>query len=88
MRPQKQDKQAKLSPTKGLAARLHAQAGELPLNTAASENEDVLVLSDDESDQDAADEDAVLADASLSLVGPPKSPNILACQLNLLAFSQ
>ena len=67
VRPKRQDKQTKVSP-KGLAARLHEQAGKLLLNTAAPENEDVLVLSDDDSNQDAADEDAVLADATLSLV--------------------
>ena len=34
----------------------------------APEDEDILVLSGDESDQDAPDDNAVLAGASLSLV--------------------
>lgn len=57
----------KLSP-KALAARLHEQAGQLMAKAAAPEDEDILVLSGDESDQDAPDDPAVLAGASLSLV--------------------
>lgn len=56
-----------LSP-KALAARLHEQAGKLMVKAAAPEDEDILVLSGDESDQSAPDDNAVLADASLSLV--------------------
>ena len=62
-------KQAKVTPA-ALAARLHAQANRLLVKTAAPDDDDILVLSDDASDPDAEDEAAVLADASLSLVGP------------------
>ena len=65
--PAKQDKQTKVSP-KALAARLREQAGKLVVKATAPENDDILVLSGDESDQDTPNEDAVLADASHSLV--------------------
>lgn len=69
----KQDKQVKVSP-KALAARLHEQAGKLLVKAAAPEDDDILVLSGDESDQH---EDAVLADASHSLVGALNMPAYL-----------
>ena len=53
---------------KALAARLREQAGKLVVKAAAPENDDILVLSGDESDQDTPNEDVVLADASHSLV--------------------
>lgn len=62
----KQDRQVKVSP-KALAARLHEQAGQLMAKAAAPEEEDILVLSGDESDQDGPDDAAVLAGASLAL---------------------
>ena len=63
---------------KALAARLHEQAGKLVTKAAAPEDDDILVLSGDESDPDAPDEDAVLADASHSLV---RVLNMPACLL-------
>ena len=71
--PAKQDKQVKTSP-KALAARLHEQAGKLLVKAAAPEDDDILVLSGDESDQH---KDAVLADASHSLVGALNMPAYL-----------
>ena len=66
--PAKQDKQFKVSP-KALAARLHEQAGKLAEKASAPDDDDILVLSGDESDPEAPNEDAVLADESHSLVG-------------------
>lgn len=73
--PSKQDKQAKVSP-KALAARLRKQAGKLVVKAVPPENDDILVLSGDESDQDTPNEDAVLAGASHSLV---RALNLPAC---------
>ena len=61
----KQEKQPKLSPQQ-LAARLHEQASRLVVESTAPEDQDIVVLSDSESDRN---EDEALADASLSLVG-------------------
>lgn len=75
--PTKQDKETKVSP-KALAARLREQAGMLVVKAAAPENDDILVLSGDEADQDTPNEDAVLADASHSLV---RALKLAECQL-------
>lgn len=62
---------------KALAARLHEQAGKLVVKAAAPQDDDILVLSGDESDPDAPDEGAVLAGAGHSLVGSLNMPAYL-----------
>jgi len=68
VRPPKQGRPTQAS-TSGLAARLHEQASKLVGEAEEAEDEDLLVLSDGESNQGTAQEDGVLADASLALVG-------------------
>lgn len=75
VRPAKADKQPQTS-TAGLATRLRDEAGKLIGKPEEPEDEDLLVLSDDESQQGASDADAIFAHASLSLVGMPKYKHI------------
>lgn len=65
---------------KALAARLREQAGKLVVKAAAPENDDILVLSGDESDQDTPNEDGVLAGASHCLVRLPTMPACMAIE--------
>lgn len=67
VKPVKQGKQAVVSPP-GLASRLHSQAGELVGHAEEPEDQDLLVMSDADSDGGPL-EDPVLADADLFLVG-------------------
>ncbi len=68
IRPAKPVRQAPASPP-GLQSRLHSQAGKLVGHPEEAQDQDLLVLSDDDSEQGGSQRDAVLADASLSLVG-------------------
>ena len=68
IRPAKPVRQAPASPP-GLQSRLHSQAGKLVCHPEEAKDQDLLVLSDDDSEQGGSQRDAVLADASLSLVG-------------------
>lgn len=67
VRPAKQGKQAVVSPP-GLASRLHSQAGKLIGHAEEPEDQDLLVMSDIDSDG-GPQEDPVLADDDLFLVG-------------------
>ncbi|KAL0051020.1 hypothetical protein WJX82_000735 [Trebouxia sp. C0006] len=66
VRPAKPVRQAPASPP-GLQSRLHSQAGKLIGHPEEAQDQDLLVLSDDDSEQGGSQRDAVLADASLSL---------------------
>lgn len=68
VRPAKPVRQAPASPP-GLQSRLHSQAGKLIGHPEEAQDQDLLVLSDDDSEQGGSQRDAVLEDASLSLVG-------------------
>ncbi len=68
IRPAKPVRQSPASPP-GLQSRLHSQAGKLIGHPEEAQDQDLLVLSDDDSEQGGPQRDAVLADASLSLVG-------------------
>lgn len=67
VRPAKPVRQAPASPP-GLQSRLHSQAGKLIGHPEEAQDQDLLVLSDDDSEQGGPQRDAVLADATLSLV--------------------
>ncbi|KAA6429962.1 MAG: hypothetical protein FRX49_00394 [Trebouxia sp. A1-2] len=66
VRPAKPVRQAPASPP-GLQSRLHSQAGKLIGHPEEAQDQDLLVLSDDDSEQGGPQRDAVLADATLSL---------------------
>ncbi|DBA81997.1 TPA: hypothetical protein ACH3X1_016807 [Trebouxia sp. C0004] len=66
LRPAKPVRQSPASPP-GLQSRLHSQAGKLIGHPEEAQDEDLLVLSDNDSEQGGSQRDAVLADASLSL---------------------
>jgi len=68
VRPAKAVRQSAARPA-GLQSRLHSQAGKLIGQPEDTQDQDLLVLSDDDSEQGGSQRDAVLADASLSLVG-------------------
>ena len=68
IRPAKPVRQAPASPP-GLQSRLYSQAGKLMGHPEEAQDQDLLVLSDDDSQQGGSQRDAVLEDASLSLVG-------------------
>ena len=68
IRPAKPVRQSPASPP-GLQSRLHCQAGKLICHPEEAQDQDLLVLSDDDSEQGGPQRDAVLADVSLSLVG-------------------
>ena len=77
----------KVSP-KALAARLREQAGKVVIKAAAPGDDDILVLSGDDSDPNAPDEDAVLADASHSLVRTAEHASLLAAWQLMLSPEQ
>ena len=68
LRPAKPVRQSPASPP-GLQSRLQCQAGKLIGHPEGAQDQDLLVLSDDDSEHGGSQRDAVLADASLSLVG-------------------